>query len=41
MKQIESIDDDINELEEKYNFTVNIGTTNNIAKNILIPYIKY
>lgn len=41
MKQIESIDDDINELEEKYNFTLNIGTTNNIAKNILIPYIKY
>ncbi len=40
MKQIESIDDDINELEEKYNFTVSIGTTNNIAKNILIPYIK-
>ena len=40
MKQIESIDDDISELEEKYNFTVSIGTTNNIAKNILIPYIK-
>ena len=37
MKQIESIDDDINELEEKYNFTVSIGTTNNIAKNKCIP----